>query len=80
MTIGLRIRHGIAIRGTKVNIEIHRSIINSLITKSSTSKETLYIILPRDKEATGGRGNLNPKKLAKKTKVSHNKIAHGDGS
>jgi hypothetical protein len=45
-----------------------------LITKSSTSKEVLDILLLRDIEAIGGRGNLVPKEVAKRTKISHEKL------
>jgi hypothetical protein len=44
----------------KVNIELHRSLDSTLITKSDMSKKVLDILLLGDKEAIRGIRNLNP--------------------
>jgi hypothetical protein len=44
MTIARRIREWITIIRTKLNIELHKSLNNALITKSSTRKEILDIL------------------------------------
>jgi hypothetical protein len=74
MTIARRITEGITIRNTKLDIELHRSLSSALITKSSTSKEILDILFLGDIKTIKGGGNLNPKKVAKRTKISHKKL------
>src|SRR4051812_2449088 len=74
MTITRRIRKGITISRTKLNIKLHRSLNSALIPKSSTSKKILNILFLRDKKAIRSGGNLNPKKVAKRTKISHKKL------
>jgi hypothetical protein len=74
MTITRWIRQGITIRSTEVNIELHGSLNNALISKSSTSKKILDILFLGNKEATRARENLNPKKVAKRTKIRHKKL------
>jgi hypothetical protein len=54
-----------------MNIELHRSLDGALISKS---KEILDILLLGDVEAVEGRRNHNPKKVAKRTKISHEKL------
>jgi hypothetical protein len=73
------IRQGITIRSTEVNIEVYRSLDSALITKSSTSKEVMDVLLLGDVEAIRGRRKLNPKKVAKRTKISHKKLLMGTG-
>jgi hypothetical protein len=41
-----------------------------LITKSSTSKEVLYVLI----EAVRGRGSLTPMATTKRTKIGHEKL------
>ncbi|XP_048556699.1 uncharacterized protein LOC125537428 [Triticum urartu] len=74
MTITCQIRQGLTIRSTKVNIELHRSISGALITKSRMSEKILDILFLGNKEAIRGRRNLNPKKVAKRTKIRHTKL------
>jgi hypothetical protein len=74
MTIACRIRKGITIRSTKLDIELHRSLNNALVTKSSTRKKILDILFLGDIKTIRSRGNLNPKKVEKRTKISHKKI------
>jgi hypothetical protein len=74
ITIARRIRERITIRSTKLDIELHRSLSSALITKSSTSKEILDILLLGDIKSFRSGGSLNPKKVAKRTKISHEKM------
>jgi hypothetical protein len=74
VTIASRVRKRITISGTEADIELHRSLDNALITKSGTSEKVLNILLLGDIEAIGGRGNLKPKKVAERTKISHEKL------
>jgi hypothetical protein len=53
MTTARHIREGITIRSTKTDIKLHRSFNSALITKSSTSKEILDILLLGNVEAIG---------------------------
>jgi hypothetical protein len=62
------------IRSTKLDIELHRSLNSALITKSSTSKEILDILFLGDIISMRSGGNLNPKKIAKRTKISHEEL------
>jgi hypothetical protein len=74
MVIARRIRKRITIRSAKLDIELHRSLNSAVITKSSTSKEILDILFLGDIKSIGGGGNLNPKKVAKRTKISHKNL------
>jgi hypothetical protein len=74
VTIACWIREGITIKSMKLDIEIHRSLNNVLITKSSMSKKILDILFLGDIKTIRSGGNLNPKKVAKRTKTSHKKI------
>jgi hypothetical protein len=74
MAIARRIRKRITIRSTKLNIELYASLNSALITKSCTSKEILDIFFLGDIEAIRGGGNLNSKKVAKRTKICHKKL------
>ncbi|KAK1648280.1 hypothetical protein QYE76_066085 [Lolium multiflorum] len=74
MAITCGIRKRITISRTKLNIKLHRSINRALIPKSSTSKKILNVLLLRDRKAIRSGGNLNPKKIAKRTKISHEKL------
>jgi hypothetical protein len=74
MTITCRVRKRITITGTKLDIELHRSLNSALIPKSSTSKKILNILFLRDIKTIRSGGNLNPKKVTKRTKISHKKL------
>jgi hypothetical protein len=74
MTISCWIGDRITIIGTKLDIELHRSLKSVLIPKSSTRKEILDILFLGDIKAIGSGGNLNPKKVAKRTKISPKKL------
>jgi hypothetical protein len=74
MAIAHQIRKRITIRSTMLDIELHRSLNSAVITRSSTSKEILDIILLGDIKSIRSGGNLNPKKVAKRTKISHKKL------
>jgi hypothetical protein len=74
MAIARWIRERVTIRSTKLDIELHRSLNSALITKSSTSKKILDILFLRDIKAIRSGENLNPKKVAKRTKISHKEL------
>jgi hypothetical protein len=74
MTIVCQIRERITIRSAKLDIKLHRSLNSTLIPKSSTSKEILDILFLGDIKSIRSGGNLNPKKVAKMTKISHKKM------
>src|SRR4051812_1123767 len=74
VTIASGIRKRVTIRGTKLNVELHGSDNSALITESNASKKILNIFLLGDVEAIRGRRDLNPKKIAKWTKISHEKL------
>jgi hypothetical protein len=74
MTITYRVRKRITITSTKLDIELHRSLNSALIPKSSTSKKILNILLLGDRKTIRSGGNLDPKKIAKRTKISHKKL------
>jgi hypothetical protein len=74
MTITCRVRKRITITSTKLDIELHRSLNSALIPKSSTSKKILDILFLGDRKTIRSGGNLNPKKVAKRTKISHKKL------
>jgi hypothetical protein len=50
-----------------------------IITKSSTSKKILDVLFLGDIKIIRSGGNLNPKKVAKRTKISHKKILTNAG-
>jgi hypothetical protein len=58
----------------KLDIELHRSLNSALIPKSSASKKILDILFLEDRKTIRSRGNLNPKKVEKRTKISHKKL------
>jgi hypothetical protein len=74
MTIVRRIKERITIRSANLDIELHRSLNSVLITKRSTSKEILDILFQDDIKSIISGGNLNPKKVAKRIKISHKKL------
>jgi hypothetical protein len=74
MAIARRIRKRITIRSTELDIDLHRSLNSAVITTSSTSKEILDILFLGDIKSIRSGGNLNPKKVAKRTKISHKKL------
>jgi bifunctional DNA-binding transcriptional regulator/antitoxin component of YhaV-PrlF toxin-antitoxin module len=74
MTITCRVRKRITITGTKLDIELHRSLNSALIPKRNTSKKILDILFLGDRKTIRSGGNLNPKKVAKRTNISHKKL------
>jgi hypothetical protein len=79
MMIMCRVRERITITSTKLDIELHRSLNSALIPKSSTSKKILDILFLGDRKTIRSGGNLNPKKVAKRTKISHKKLVTKTG-
>jgi hypothetical protein len=63
MTIMSRILKRFTTSGHKVNIELHESLSSPVISKRSTIKKILNILLLRQKELLGRGGDLNPKKV-----------------
>jgi hypothetical protein len=74
MAITRRVRKKTTISRTKLNIKLHRSLNSALNPKSSTSKKILNILFLGDRKAIRSGGNLNPKKVAERTKISHKKL------
>jgi hypothetical protein len=74
MTIPCRVRKRITITSMKLDIEFHRSLNSALIPKSSTSKKILDILFLGDRKTLRSGGNLNPMKIAERTKISHKKL------
>jgi hypothetical protein len=74
MTIAHQIRKRNTIKSATLHIELHRSLNSMLIAKSSTSKEIRDIIFLGDIKSIKSGGNLNPKKVAKRTKISRKKL------
>jgi hypothetical protein len=58
-----RILKRFIISGHKVNIELHESLNSPVISKRSTIKKILNILLLRQKEPLRHGGDLNPKKI-----------------
>jgi hypothetical protein len=79
MMIACQISERIAIRSAKLDIKLHRSLNSALVPKISMNKEILDILFLGDIKSIRSRGKLNPKKVAKRTKISHKKNAHEDG-
>jgi hypothetical protein len=79
MTITCRVRKRTTITNTKLDIELHRSLNSALIPKSSTSKKILDIIFLGDRKTIRSGENLNPKKVAKRIKISHKKLVTKTG-
>jgi hypothetical protein len=63
MTIASRILKRFTISGHKVNIELYGSLSSPVISKRSTIKKILNILLLRQKEPLRRGGDLNPKKV-----------------
>jgi hypothetical protein len=74
MMIVSRILKRFTISGHKVNIELHWSISSSVISKRSTIKKILNILLLRQKEPLRRGEDLNPKKISQRTKIRHKKL------
>jgi hypothetical protein len=74
MTIASRILKRFTISDHKVNIELHESLSNPLISKRSTIKKIKNILLLRQKELVRRGGDLNPKKVSQRTKIRHKKL------
>jgi hypothetical protein len=73
-TIMRWVRKRITISRTKLNIKLHRSVNSALIPKSSTSNKILDILFLGDRKVIRSGGNLNPKKVAERTNISHKKL------
>jgi hypothetical protein len=58
----------------KVNIELHGSLSSPVISKRSTIKKILNILLLRQKEPLSRGGDLNPKKVPQRIKIRHKKL------
>jgi hypothetical protein len=63
MTIMSRILKRFTISSHKVNIELYGSLSSPVISKRSTIKKILNILLLRQKEPLKRGGDLNPKKV-----------------
>jgi hypothetical protein len=74
MTIASRILKRFTISGQKVNIELHGSLGSPMISKRSTIKKILNILLLRQKEPLRRVGDLNVKKVPQRTKIRHKKL------
>jgi hypothetical protein len=74
MTIMNRILKRLIISGCKVNIELHGSLNSPVISKRSSIEKMLNILPLRQKEPLGCGGDLNPKKVPQRTKISHKKL------
>jgi hypothetical protein len=72
MTITSRILKRFTISGHKVNIELYESLSSPVISKRSTIKKILNILLLRQKEPLR-YGDLNPKKVPQRTKIRYKK-------
>jgi hypothetical protein len=79
VTITCRVKKRITITSTKLDIELHGSLNSTLIPKSSTSKKILDILFLGDRKTIRSGGNLDPKKVAKRTKISHKKLVTKTG-
>jgi hypothetical protein len=79
MSLTCRVRERITITSMKLDIELHRSLNSALIPKSSTSKKILDILFLGDRKTIRSGGNLNPKKVAERTKISHKKLVTKTG-
>jgi hypothetical protein len=74
MTIVSRILKRFTISGHKLNIELHGSLSSPVISKRSTIKKILNILLLRQKEPLRHGGDINPKKVPQRTKIIHKKL------
>jgi hypothetical protein len=74
MTITSRILKRFTISGHKVNIEFHESLNSSVISKRSTIKKILNILLLRQKEPLRRGGDQNLKKVPQMGKIKHKKL------
>lgn len=64
----------LTISGLKMNIKFHGSLNSPMISKRSTIKKILNILFLRQIEALKCRGNCNPKKETKRTKIRRKKL------
>jgi hypothetical protein len=74
VTITSRILKKFTISGHKVNIELHGSLNNPVISKRSAIKKIMNILFLRQKEPLRHGGDLNPKKVSQRTKIIHKKL------
>jgi hypothetical protein len=73
MMITSRILKRLTISGYKVNIELHRSLSSPMISKRSSIKKILNILLLRQKESLRC-GDLNSKEVPQRTTIRHKKL------
>jgi hypothetical protein len=69
-----RIPKRLTISGCKVNTEIHGSLNSPVISKKSSIKKILNILLLRQKEPLRRGGDINPKKVSQWIKIRHKKL------
>jgi hypothetical protein len=69
-----RILKRLTISGCKVNIEIHESLSSPVISKRSSIKKSINILLLRQKEPLRCGGDLNLNKVHQRTKIKHKKL------
>jgi hypothetical protein len=74
VTITSRILKRFTIRGTKMNIEFHRSVNCPLIGKRGLIKKIQNLLLLRQIKTLRWRGKLYPMKIKKMTKIRHEKL------
>jgi hypothetical protein len=74
VTMTSRILKRLTISGCKVNIELDQSLSSPVISKRSSIKKILHILLLRQNEPLGHRGDLNPRKVPQRTKIRHKKL------
>jgi hypothetical protein len=63
----------LTISGCKLNIELHGSLSNPVISKGSSMK-ILNILLLRQKKTLRHGGDFNPKEVPQMTKIGHKKL------
>jgi hypothetical protein len=74
VTITSRILKRPTISGCKVNIEFHGSLNSPVISKRSSIKKLLNILLLRQKDLLRRGGDLNPKEVTQRTKIRHKNL------
>jgi hypothetical protein len=74
MTITSRILKRLTISGFKVNIELHGSLGSPMLSKRSSIKKIMNILLLRQKEPLRRGGDLNPKEVPERIKIGHKKL------
>jgi hypothetical protein len=67
LTIASGISKWCTISGSKVNIELHRSVNSAVISESYIRKEVLSVLLLREKNTIRCGGDLKTKEVTKRT-------------